>query len=274
MYALTFPAGADAAGVAALKANSNVLSVDADLPRDTAGAPTTRSTATSGRCRRSAGIRSTARSTRRGRATVAILDTGVDASHPDLAGVVVPGKNIITGSGDGTCDPNGHGTAMAGIVAAETNNGDGIAGVGYAGVKVMPVTVLGANGIGADSDVINGVVYAAQHGANVILMSFSNPGYSASLQKAVDYAWSKASCSSPRPATTARRRSTTRRVTAASSASPAPAAAILPSARATRAPDVFLAAPGEGILSTQRAAATARSAAPPPRRQPSPVRRR
>ena len=67
----------------------------------------------------------------------------------------------------------------------------GIAGVGYAGVKVMPVTVLGADGTGQDSDVIAGVVWAAEHGADVILMSFSNPGYSPSLQDAIDYAWVK-----------------------------------------------------------------------------------
>src|SRR5204862_8081193 len=95
-----------------------------------------------------------------GSATVAVLDTGVDASHADLAGKVVAGTNAITGSGDGESDPNGHGTAMAGIVAAATNNGTGIAGVGYAGVKVMPVTVLNSQGPGLDSDVIGGVVYA------------------------------------------------------------------------------------------------------------------
>ena len=78
---------------------------------------------------------------------------------------------------------------MAGIVAAETDNGTGIAGVGYAGVKVMPVTVLGADGIGQDSDIIEGVVWAADHGADVILMAFSNPGFSAALQAAIDYAW-------------------------------------------------------------------------------------
>src|SRR5213078_2594977 len=63
--------------------------------------------------------------------------------------------------------------------------------IGYAGVKVMPVTVLGADGTGQDSDIIQGVVWAADHGADVILMAFSNPGYSASLQDAIDYAWSK-----------------------------------------------------------------------------------
>ena len=88
-----------------------------------------------------------------------------------------------------TDDPNGHGTWMAGIIAAATDNGTGIAGVGYAGVRVMPVTVLDADGLGQDSDIIEGVVWAVQHGADVINMSFSNPGYSASLQAAIDYAW-------------------------------------------------------------------------------------
>ena len=65
----------------------------------------------------------------------------------------------------------------------------GIAGVAYDGVKVMPVTVLGADGLGQDSDIIEGVVWAVAHGADVINMSFSNPGYSAALQAAIDYAW-------------------------------------------------------------------------------------
>jgi subtilisin family serine protease len=124
-----------------------------------------------------------------GHATVAILDTGVDASHPDLAGKVVPGSSQFDAS-QGLTDPNGHGTWLAGIMAAATDNGAGIAGVAYAGVSVMPVTVLGADGTGQDSDIIEGVVYAADHGADVILMAFSNYGYSASLQAAIDYAWS------------------------------------------------------------------------------------
>ena len=123
-----------------------------------------------------------------GSAVVALLDTGVDASHPDLAGQLVPGTSILDGSA-GTVDPNGHGTAMAGIIAALTDNGQGIAGIGYAGVKVMPVTVLDANGEGTDSDIIQGVIWAVDHGADVINMSFSNPGFSDALQAAIDYAW-------------------------------------------------------------------------------------
>src|SRR3990172_6397086 len=124
-----------------------------------------------------------------GTATIALLDTGVEASHPDLAGRILAGTSILDGS-DGRSDPNGHGTWLAGIMAAATDNGAGIAGVAYAGVSVLPLTVLGADGTGQDSDIIEGVVYAADHGADVILMAFSNYGYSASLQAAIDYAWS------------------------------------------------------------------------------------
>jgi subtilisin family serine protease len=125
-----------------------------------------------------------------GTATIAVLDTGVDASHPDLGGVVVGGFSALDGVSP-TNDPNGHGTAMATIAAAATDNAVGTAGVAYAGASVMPVTVLDADGIGWDSDIIEGVVWAADNGADVILMAFSNPGYSQHLQDAVDYAWSR-----------------------------------------------------------------------------------
>lgn len=125
-----------------------------------------------------------------GSAKVALLDTGIDAGHPDLAANVIPGTSMLDGS-IGQTDPNGHGTWMAGIVAASTNNGTGIAGVAYQGVSIMPVTVLDASGIGQDSDIIAGIVWAADHGADVILMAFSNPDFSRHLQDAVDYAWSK-----------------------------------------------------------------------------------
>src|SRR5437773_11556112 len=125
-----------------------------------------------------------------GSAIVAVLDTGVDAQHPDLAGNVIPGTSILDGS-PGTTDPSGHGTWVAGIAAAQTNTLEGIAGVAYAGVRIMPVTVLDVNGLGQDSDVIAGVIWAADHGADVIVMAFSNPGFSQNLQDALDYAWSR-----------------------------------------------------------------------------------
>ena len=65
----------------------------------------------------------------------------------------------------------------------------GIAGVGFDMVDVMPVQVLSADGTGQDSDIIAGLVWAADHGADVAVMAFSNPGYSDALQDAVNYAW-------------------------------------------------------------------------------------
>src|SRR4029078_8922983 len=116
-------------------------------------------------------------------------DTDVAAPQHALAGKLVSGTSLVGTSA--TTDPNGHGTAMAGIVAAAADNGIGIAGVGYNGVSIMPVCVLGAEASGRDSDVIEGLVWAADHGADVALMAFSASGYSPALQAAVDYALSK-----------------------------------------------------------------------------------
>jgi subtilisin family serine protease len=125
-----------------------------------------------------------------GSATIAVLDTGVDASHPDLARRVVAGYSSLDGSGP-SVDPNGHGTALAGIATATANNGAGIAGVAYSGASISSVQVLGADGTGLDADVVDGVLWAADHGASVILMGFSSADYSAALADALDYASSK-----------------------------------------------------------------------------------
>ncbi len=123
-----------------------------------------------------------------GFATLAVLDTGV-APISDLSGHLVPGWSAFGSDPNG--DPNGHGTWLSSIAAADTNNAEGIAGVAYDGVKVMPVQVLDASGQGQDSDIIAGLAWAVDHGANVMLMGFSNPGFSDALQAAVDYAWSQ-----------------------------------------------------------------------------------
>lgn len=123
-----------------------------------------------------------------GSSVLAILDTGIDATHPDLSGLVLPGYSAFEGS-DAQTDPNGHGTMMAGIAAALTDNATGMAGVAYSGVSLLPVQVLGADGTGLDSDIINGIVWAVENNAKVILMAFSNPDYSEALQSAIDYAW-------------------------------------------------------------------------------------
>jgi uncharacterized repeat protein (TIGR01451 family) len=122
-----------------------------------------------------------------GSSTLAVLDTGVDASNPDLADRVVGGWSFD--GADPASDASGHGTAVATIAAAGVNDGVGIAGVGYSGVSIMPVRVLGDDGTGQDSDIISGLVWAVDHGADVVVMAFSNPGESAALQFAVNYAW-------------------------------------------------------------------------------------
>ncbi|MBI2764162.1 MAG: S8 family serine peptidase, partial [Chloroflexi bacterium] len=189
MHAAALPADSVDAVATALRADPTVLRVEADTSRAAEATPNDAGYATQWSLPQIGWDQAYGAVAPSGSSTVAILDTGIDASHPDLAGQVVSGTSILDGS-NGLTDPNGHGTWMAGIVAAATDNGEGIAGVAYSGVQVMPVTVLGADGTGLDSDIIEGVVYAADHGANVILMAFSNPGYSASLQAAIDYAWS------------------------------------------------------------------------------------
>ncbi|MDX6485552.1 MAG: thermitase, partial [Gaiellaceae bacterium] len=113
--------------------------------------------------------------------TIAVLDTGVDATHPALTGHVVAGYSALTGSKAST-DPNGHGTWMASIALAADP-----------AARVLPVQVLNAKGLGKDSDIIKGLVWAADHHANVIAMSFAGEGYSPALQRAIDYAWAKGS---------------------------------------------------------------------------------
>ena len=183
MYSVTLPGALSAA---TLEADASVSRVDSDRERGVATTPNDPSFGAQWALNRIGWEAARDAVTPTGTATVAILDTGVDASHPDLDDNLVAGTSILGGSA--TTDPNGHGTQMAGIVAAETGNSEGIAGVGYAGVRVMPVQVLGADGTGQDSDIIEGVVWAADHGADVILMSFSSPGFSESLQAAIDHA--------------------------------------------------------------------------------------
>jgi len=120
---------------------------------------------------------------------VAVADTGADASHPDLAGQLVAGYNFV-GNNSNTTDDNGHGTHVAGTVAARTNNGLGVAGIAY-NAKVMPVKVLDSTGSGSYTAIINGITYAADHGAKVINMSLGGYSYAASLQEAVNYAWNR-----------------------------------------------------------------------------------
>lgn len=120
---------------------------------------------------------------------IAIVDTGIDLDHPDLDEKIVPGYDFVNEDSE-PMDDNGHGTHCAGIAAAESNNGQGIAGVAW-GSKLMPVKVLDSDGAGTYSDVAEGIIYTADNGAKVINLSLGAYSYSQTLQDAVDYAYQK-----------------------------------------------------------------------------------
>jgi subtilisin family serine protease len=127
----------------------------------------------------------------RGSSTVviAVLDTGVDQQHPDLAGAIVTGRDFVNDDAD-PADDQGHGTGSAGVVAARTNNLEGQSGVCWA-CSVMPVKVLDSTGSGKTSAIAMGIVWAVDRGARVLNMSLGGPGTTSALQAAVRYASSK-----------------------------------------------------------------------------------
>lgn len=139
-----------------------------------------------------------ARSTGRG-VVVAVIDTGVDLTHPDLKGKLVRGVNLVDPSKPPQ-DDHGHGTHVAGIIAAATRNGRGISAVAP-DAKIMPVKVLDKSGGGTTEAIAKGIRYAADHGADVINMSLAEEavignvstllGENDEMHAAIDHAWRK-----------------------------------------------------------------------------------
>ncbi len=117
---------------------------------------------------------------------VAVIDSGVMADHPDLQGRLVPGYDFVDND-DVAQDDFGHGTAVAGIIAATINNGQGIAGIAP-NAMIMPVRVLDADGIGRYSDIAQGITYATDHGAKIINLSLGGDSSSEIMTSAIDYA--------------------------------------------------------------------------------------
>ncbi|MCI3949653.1 MAG: peptidase and in kexin sedolisin, partial [Acidimicrobiales bacterium] len=117
---------------------------------------------------------------------VGVLDTGIHFRHPDLLGKVLPGWDAVNGDAS-PVDDHGHGTFVAGIAGARAFNGEGVAGVA-SGSPILPVKVLDRDGDGTDADIIEGIVWAADHGADVLNLSLSGPGRSSALDAAVRYA--------------------------------------------------------------------------------------
>lgn len=120
---------------------------------------------------------------------IAVIDTGVQANHPDLNGHVVIGGNCLSGtcSNGGSADDNDHGTHVSGIAAASTNNATGIAGIALTS-PILPVKVLDAGGSGTYAAIAAGIDYAVSRGAQVINMSLAGSAYSSTLCSAVSRA--------------------------------------------------------------------------------------
>ena len=115
---------------------------------------------------------------------VAVVDTGVDPRHEDLPKLLM-GRDFVSDDGNAD-DGNGHGTFVAGVIAAQRNNGRGIAGVSRA--SIIPVRVLNSRGFGRDSDIARGIRWAANEGADIINMSLGGGRSSRLLKDAVRYA--------------------------------------------------------------------------------------
>jgi len=121
---------------------------------------------------------------------IAIIDSGVDMLHPDLEEKIhSSGYDFVNDDSDAT-DDEGHGTHVAGIAAAETHNDEGIAGVAW-NCKILPVKVLDALGLGDAYDLADGIIWAADNGADVINLSLGVPVELLILEDAVKYAYDK-----------------------------------------------------------------------------------
>ena len=147
-----------------------------------------------------------------GRLKIAVIDTGADCTHPDFVNAggasqdAASGGQILfsasqaisgfatTNSGAAFCsswgDDYGHGTHVSGTIAAATNNGQGVAALGYA-VELIEIKALDNTGTGNDAGLVSAIHAAVDAGASIINMSLGEVGYSQTLQNAVNYAWQR-----------------------------------------------------------------------------------
>jgi thermitase len=121
---------------------------------------------------------------------VAIIDSGIDMTHPDLQAKIVPASYNVLDKNNNPRDDHGHGTHCAGIAAAIADNAEGVAGVAP-GVGIMSVKVFDATGRGSDATIAEGIVYAADHGAKVMSMSLGLYKRSQIIEDALQYALDK-----------------------------------------------------------------------------------
>ncbi|WP_433298868.1 type VII secretion-associated serine protease mycosin [Actinoplanes sp. CA-030573] len=123
--------------------------------------------------------------------TVAVIDSGVDATHPDLQGQVLPGLDLVDTKGNGDTDLVGHGTTVSAIIAGRGDDTAGVIGIAPK-AKILPVRVLDEENRYNDAIIVaKGVRWAVDHGARVINLSLGGNGSSAALAAALDYAFAK-----------------------------------------------------------------------------------
>ena len=115
---------------------------------------------------------------------IAILDTGIDMDHPDLADHLLPGTN--TYDGGSYEDVHGHGTRVAGVAGAVAFNSEGVASVAW-NARIMPIRVTADSGSAFSSTLANALVWAADNGARVANMSFQSVAGSSTIQAAAQY---------------------------------------------------------------------------------------
>ena len=116
--------------------------------------------------------------------TVAILDTGVNSTHPDLQGKLVPGWNFYDNNSN-TADVYGHGTLVAGVVAALSSNAIGVTSIAW-NAKLMPIRISAPDGMASSSTIASGLNWAANNGARVANISYAVHG-SSTVQSAAQY---------------------------------------------------------------------------------------
>ena len=123
--------------------------------------------------------------------TIAVIDTGVDLDHPEFSGRIVAGYDFVDNDSIPD-DTDGHGTHIAGTIAARDDDNSGISGVAPA-ANIMPVRVLGDTGEGWNSDIVAGIRWAVNNGADVINLSLGGDRYTRSMAEALRFATERGS---------------------------------------------------------------------------------
>jgi len=181
VHRVSLPSGGGRGGIARLRQLTGVVAVEAERARRVAFDP--------GRASQThlpqigwappVGVR---------RPLVAVLDTGVDPTVPDLARSLVPGaaRSFVARSPDADDDPDGHGTHVASVIAGGIDNRLG--GSGVADARVISVRIADRRGVATTTSIVRGLRYARRRGARVINLSLGGAGRSALEQRAVDEA--------------------------------------------------------------------------------------